>query len=319
MKKLVECQPKPEPMEILLKEIHEIPEKAELCYGQTKNLVLPFRVPYLGMGSSYYAALTLKYNGFAVHPDIASEYFNYLVPNKKSPLGVLISQSGRSSETLWCRELFDRYIAITNYDDSPLTDSSHIEKKILLMAGPEEGSSTKTYINTLVTLYNGCGMDARPAVNMLKSHLGFYEAWGRETADRIFQLHQQKALKGFYIIANGPNIPTAYHGSIILAESTKLPFQAMAVSQYDHGPKETADGSFVIAIQTNGPAHERTAKLVKKISDAGAHTAILEQTNLQEKFSPITATVALSYLMHFLSEKLGIEKTFVVGNKITEV
>lgn len=306
-------------MEILLKEIHEIPEKAELCYANTKNLVLPFRVPYLAMGSSYYAALTLKYNGFHVLPDIASEYFNYLGTNKKSPLGVLISQSGRSSETLWCRELFDRYIAITNYENSPLVSSSNIEKKILLMAGPEEGSTTKTYINTLITLYNGCGMDTRPALNMLKSHMGQYEAWGRDTADKLYKLLQKKALRGFYIIANGPNIPTAHHGSIILSESTKIPFQAMAVSQYDHGPKETAEGSFVIAIHTNGPANERTAKLIKKISDAGAETVILEQLNIQEKFSPITATVALSYFMHYLSEKLGIEKTFVVGNKITEV
>jgi glucosamine--fructose-6-phosphate aminotransferase (isomerizing) len=259
------------------------------------------------------------YNGFQVQPDIASEYFNYLVPNKKAPLGVLISQSGRSSETLWCRELFDRYIAITNYEDSPLTKSQNIEKHILLNAGPEEGSSTKTYINTLITLYNGCGMDVKPALNMLKSNMEVYEAWGKETADRLYYLLKNKGLKGFYIIANGPNIPTAYHGSIILSESTKLPFQAMAVSQYDHGPKETADGSFVIAIHTNGPAHERTANLIKKISNAGAETATLNQLDIQEKFSPITATVAISYLMHFLSEKLGIEKTFVVGNKVTEV
>jgi glutamine---fructose-6-phosphate transaminase (isomerizing) len=306
-------------MEILLKEIHEIAEKAEICYDNTKNLVLPFRVPYLGMGSSYYAALTLKYHGFQVQPDIASEYYNYLVPNKKLPLGVLISQSGRSSETLWCRELFDRYIAITNYADSPLATSKNIEKTILLNAGPEEGSSTKTYINTLIALYNGCGMDTRPAINMLKSNMHNYEAWGRDTADRLFNLLQQKNIRGFYIIANGPNIPTAYHSSIILSESTKLPFQAMAISQYDHGPKETADGSFVIAIHTNGPSNDRTNKLIQKISDAGAETVILDQLNLQEKFSPITSTVALSYFMHFLSEKLGIEKTFVVGNKVTEI
>jgi glucosamine--fructose-6-phosphate aminotransferase (isomerizing) len=306
-------------MDIHLKEINEIPEKAEICYHFTKNLVLPFRVPYVGMGSSYYAALTLKYQGFHVYPDIASEYYNYLSSNKKVPLGVLVSQSGRSSETLWCRELFEKYIAITNYDDSPLATSSNIENKILLHAGPEEGSSTKTYINTLITLYNGCGIDTRPALQMLKSNLQTYQNWGRETAERLYTLVQQKAVKGYYIISNGPNIPTSYHGSIILSESTKLPFQAMAVSQYDHGPKETAEGSFVIAILTNGPANDRTRKLIKKISEAGAHTAVLEQLDLQEKYSPITASVALSYFMHYLSEKLGIEKTYVVGNKITEV
>jgi glucosamine--fructose-6-phosphate aminotransferase (isomerizing) len=306
-------------MEILLKEIHEIPEKAEICYNNTKNLVLPFRVPYIGMGSSYYAALTLKYQGFQVQPDIASEYYHYLSHNKKVPLGVLISQSGRSSETLWCRELFERYIAITNYDESPLATSPNIEKKILLMAGDEEGSSTKTYINTLITLYNGCGMDTRHAVTALRENSAIYEAWGKTTADRLYELIQRKALTGFYIIANGMNIPTAYHGSIILSESTKIPFQAMAVSQYDHGPKETAEKSFVIPILTNGPANDRTKKLINKIIEAGAHTAPLEQLNMQEKFSPITATMALSYLMYFLSTKLGIQKTFVVGNKVTEV
>jgi glucosamine--fructose-6-phosphate aminotransferase (isomerizing) len=154
---------------------------------------------------------------------------------------------------------------------------------------------------------------------MLKAHLKTYEDWGKETADKLFKILQQKPLKGFYILASGPNIPTAYHGSIILSESTKLPFQAMALSQYDHGPKETAEGSFVISVLTNGPAHDRTKKLMEKIGSAGAETAMLEQINLQEKYSPVTTTVALSYFMHFLSEKLGIEKTFVVGNKITEV
>lgn len=306
-------------MEILLKEIHEIAEKADLCYEKTRNLVLPFRVPYLAMGSSYHAALTLKFQGFQIYPDIASEYFNYLVPNRKNPLGVLISQSGRSSETLWCRELFDKYIAITNYEDSPLASGNNLEKTILLHAGPEEGSSTKTYINTLITLYNGCGMDARPAINKLRSNMHNYEAWGRETAERIFNLINTRAVNGFYIVANGPNIGTAFHGSIVLSESTKIPFQAMPLSQYDHGPKETAPGSFVIVIHTNGPSNERTTKLLKTINNAGAETAVLEELNIPEKFSPITATVSISYLMHYLSEKLGIEKTFVVGNKITEV
>ncbi|MFN3404095.1 MAG: SIS domain-containing protein [Cytophagaceae bacterium] len=306
-------------MEILLKEIHEIAEKAEICYEKSRGLVLPFRVPYLGMGSSYHACLTLKYLGFPIFPDIASEYFNYLVPNKKNPSGVLVSQSGRSSETLWCRELFDRYIAITNYEDSPLAAGKNMEKLILLNAGPEEGSSTKTYINTLITLFTGAGIDVRPALNKLQNNMGNYEGWGKEVAERIYQRVKEKSLNGLYIIGNGPNLPTAYHSSIVLSESTKLPFQAMAVSQYDHGPKETAEGSFVIAIQTNGPSNDRTNKVLRTIESAGAETAILEELNIQEKFSPITATVSLSYLMHYLSEKLGIERTFVVGNKVTEV
>jgi len=109
------------------------------------------------MGSSYYTCLTLKYAGKNIKPEIASEYFNYISPGKVSPLGVLISQSGESSETLWCRELFKEYVAITNEPDSSLAKATNVMEVIPLLAGREKYSSTTTYINTLVVLYKGFG------------------------------------------------------------------------------------------------------------------------------------------------------------------
>ena len=61
------------------------------------------------MGSSLFAALAFKYMGFDIYPEMASEFYNYLQKGKKYPNGVLLSQSGRSTEVLWCAELFEIY------------------------------------------------------------------------------------------------------------------------------------------------------------------------------------------------------------------
>ena len=56
-------------MEGLLEEILEIPERAKECYERNKHAALPRRVPYLGMGSSYFAPLALYYAGARLDPE----------------------------------------------------------------------------------------------------------------------------------------------------------------------------------------------------------------------------------------------------------
>ena len=97
-------------------------------------------------------------------------------------MGVLISQSGESSETLWCRELFHKVIAITNEAESSLARSPNVKELILLNAGKEDYSSTKTYINTLVVLYNGFKVDIRNALENIDANLEIYREWGEKTA-----------------------------------------------------------------------------------------------------------------------------------------
>ena len=75
-----------------------------------------------------------------------------------------------------------------------------------LLAGKELSSSTKTYINTLITLYNGFGVDPTLAVDMLRGKMYEYERWGQETAGLIYELIIAKNYKGSYIIGNEPNI-----------------------------------------------------------------------------------------------------------------
>lgn len=303
----------------MIDEIREIPEKAQKVHKSTQKLILPTGVPYLGMGSSHYATLALFYQGVNVRPETSSTYYNYLSKKRRANLGVLISQSGRSSETLWCRGLFNEYIAITNDAKSKLASADNVKRLVELKAGLETHSSTKTYINTLIALFSGHKIDTKPAIDKIVSNMKAYEEWGKAAADKLYKIINSGKYKGIYIIGNGPNVATASQAALMLSESTKYPVIGMSVSQYDHGPKETANGSAVIVIRSNGPSYHRTNTLFKIVENAGATVIYLEEPDLPEYLSTVTMIMPLNFMAHYLAEKLKVEKTFEVGEKVTEV
>jgi len=303
----------------MLSEIKDIPKKAKEFLANTPDFKLPTGVPYLGMGSSYFAPLAFKYMGVNIFPELASEYFNYLHKGNKAINGVLLSQSGRSTEVLWAAELFEGFTAITNKMDSPLTQFSGAATIIDLFAGEEKYSSSKTYVNTLLALFKGFGLDASHAVNILSTNEDKYEQQGKEIANAIFSLIQQQKLNGLYITGSGPNIATALQAALIMSESTKLNFNGLAMPQYDHGPKETAKNSVVINIVAKGKSYERTLKLTDAIQNAGATVFNIEEPAVSENESVINNIVPFNYMAYYLSELLEIKDTFIVGGKVTEV
>ncbi len=303
----------------MIHEIKQIPEKAEKIYYSTRNIALPLYVPYLGMGSSFFATLALYYQGIPIQPFTASEYYQYLSGKKVKDIAVLISQSGRSSEVLWCRELFRKFYVITNELKSPLCVTTKLERVFPLLAGKEEYSSTKTYMNTLITLYNGLKIDPYGAVNILQDKMDIYEKWGMETAEQIYDMIVKDRYKGAYIIGNGPNIATASQAGLILSESTKYPFIGMSAPEYDHGHKETAKDSVVIVIKTEGSVTKRTNKLFEIVENAGAKVFYVEEKDVEERLSPITAIIPINFMAYYLARLLKISKPFAVGNKVTEV
>lgn len=68
--------------EQLLEEIGEIPQQANLCIQENSTIKLPKEVPYIGMGSSYYASLSLFYAGANINPLMSSEFHYYLATKK---------------------------------------------------------------------------------------------------------------------------------------------------------------------------------------------------------------------------------------------
>ena len=93
----------------------------------------------------------------------------------------------------------------------------------------------------------------------------------------------------------------------------------MSVSEYDHGPKETAKDSVVIVIKSDGVSYRRTNKLFEMVQNAGAHVFYYEDKDVPETLSPITSSVPLMFMTYYLSKLLKIPKPFIVGSKVTEV
>ncbi|HKI88701.1 MAG TPA: hypothetical protein VKA38_06720, partial [Draconibacterium sp.] len=224
-------------------EIYEIPYRAELCYSKNKGVILPENVPYIGMGSSYYATLVFKYLGVKIFPEIGSEYYHFLIQNSNPGNAVLISQSGSSSEILWCAEHLHSFVAVVNDTESQLAKKVNCSRVVSLFAGNEELIPTKTYINTLIILYLGFGFDPGAIIPVLKDKISGFKGNGMQLGEFIYKRIRRKKSKGIYVLGNGPNIATAHQAALVLSETTKMPFLSMSVAQYDHGHKETAPKS----------------------------------------------------------------------------
>lgn len=306
-------------MDKMLKELMEIPQRAEDFWDNSPDFKLPLEVPYLGMGSSYFAPLAFRYMGVAIQPEIASEYFYYLKKEVKLSKAVILSQSGRSTEALWCSSLFEKYISITNNRQSPLSTYTGATESIELLAGEEFFSSSKTFVNTLLALFKGFGFDASGTIELLKNNFQDYIKKGEEMADVVFEQLKQNYIHGIYILGSGPNVGVALNAALILSESAKKDFHGMAMAQYDHGPKETAKGSIVIQIIAKGNAYERAIKINETIERAGAVVLTVEEPNASENFSVLHNMIPFNFMAYYLSKKLGIVDVFEVGGKVTEV
>lgn len=300
-------------------EIYEIPYRAELCYQKNKGVIMPEDVPYIGMGASNIATKTFRYLGIDILPEKAAEYYNYLIKFKNPENGVLISQSGHSSETLWCADYVNSFIAVVNDENSPLGKHKNCSKRVLLYSGDEKNISAKTYINTLLVLYLGFGFDPQDAVVVLKDQLLHFEQIGVQIGELIRKRLRWGRKAPIYILGNGPNIATANISALALSKVIKTPVLSMSVSQYDHGFKETAKDSLVIAINHKGPEKKRTRKLLETVQAAGAKVFEVNNILVESVYSPITLPLPFYFAADYLSNKLKVKSLFEVGDKITRV
>jgi glucosamine--fructose-6-phosphate aminotransferase (isomerizing) len=306
-------------MNKILEEILEIPARGNDFWSNTPSYSLPLGVPYLGMGSSYFAPLAFKYMGVNISPELASEYFTYLSNQNKKPYAVILSQSGRSSEALWCTNLFEQYTALTNDPTSELAHAGNVKEVISILAGVEHYSSSKTYTNMLLTLFKGFDMDASIALQVLSNRMSAYQEKGEQMANEVFKLLQSGNIHGIYITGSGPNVATAMEAALILSESTKRNFHGLPMAQYDHGPKETARGSILIQILAQGQSYNRALKLSEKIRHAGAHVIHVEEPGVTENLSVVNNIVPFNFMAFYLAQKLNAGETFTIGGKVTEV
>ena len=300
------------------KELYDIPVQARLCYENNKGIILPEKVPYIGMGSSFFAAQVLRYLGIKIFPELAGEYYYYVSKIKQFENGVLISQSGRTTDVLNCAICFKDYTAIVNDTGSPLANQPNTKRVIPIFAGSEQFSSTKTFINTLIVLYLGHCFDVKNAINAIDRRFPEFDTMGKEIGSKLVRKIRKKKVKCINIVGNGPNVGTAFQAALMLSESTKFPFIGMSLTQYEHGYKETADDAVVIIINPmKSILYDRTQKLTIVLKNAGAKVFIISEGELDEASSPFTSILPFFFMANYLSLKLRVEEHFQVGSKVT--
>lgn len=297
-------------------EIYEIPYRARLCFEKNKGLILPEKVPYIGMGSSFFAAEVIKYLGFPIFPELASEYCIEYRQDADFENAVIISQSGESVETLACAKKFQAFTGIVNSEESKLCKLKNVRQICYLNAGPEFHSSSKTYLNTLVVLYLGLGLDPTFALESIHNRFNYFKELGENIAVFLLKKMRKKRFAGLYIIGNGPNIGTVHQAAQILTETTKLPFIGLPASQYNHGLKEAASNSIVIVLNPSGRLYDRTRGLIKTIEKAGASVYQINEDELMEELSPFSLILPFFFTAMYLVDKMRISDDFIVGDKI---
>jgi glucosamine--fructose-6-phosphate aminotransferase (isomerizing) len=289
----LEVSEKGEYEHFMLKEIHEQP-------GLIRNLTQyyfagegreslekvaaykPERVYLSACGTAAYAGLVVRdflegINRIPATVELASE-FRYKNPIlKKGDVGIFVSQSGETADTLAaqsiCKKAGVKTMSIVNVDGSTLYRDC--DDNLLIRAGVEIGvASTKAFTQQALT---GRLMSAAMAGD-LKDESKKVKLTGKfallaERIDRL--LLQSDAIKsvaesiynkkGFFYTGRGAYFPIALEGALKLKEIAYVHAEGYAAGELKHGPIALIDEEMVNIALVGPELFEKTVSNVHEI------------------------------------------------------
>jgi glucosamine--fructose-6-phosphate aminotransferase (isomerizing) len=250
-------------------------------------------VVFTGMGSSLAAARPavsrLVAAGLWATATEAGELLHYgLDTLVRGSLVVLVSQSGRSAETLAIGQRLrsttgTRVIAVVNDLASPLADLGDLV--VPMHAGPEVTVSTKTFMATFIAmnaladvLIGASGetinLALRANVASKLASLTSSPEMARVSAARFASVH------ALVVIGRGPAFAAADYGALILKEATAYPAEAMFAGSFRHGPIEIAGcATGVVVLAPSGPTQSLCVRLAGDTARLGSPTWLLTTTD----------------------------------------
>ncbi|MDP6516827.1 MAG: glutamine--fructose-6-phosphate transaminase (isomerizing) [Alphaproteobacteria bacterium] len=256
------------------------------------------RISIVACGTSFYAGLVARYwfEGIAKLPvdiDIASEYRYRAPPIAPDSLGIFISQSGETADTLaalrFARAQGQTALSVVNMAESSMARES--DAVLQTLAGPEIGvASTKaftTQLATLACLAIACGR-ARGAVTPDQEHklasaltevpsraaeVLHHDERLREIAETIHEV------RDVLYIGRGTSYPIAMEGALKLKEISYIHAEAYAAGELKHGPIALIDdGVPVIVIAPSDALFEKTASNMQEVMARGGQVVLMTDT-----------------------------------------
>ena len=238
-------------------------------------------------GTAYHSCMIAKYwfEQFAEIPtsiDIGSEYRYRKDRLNKNTVGIVVSQSGETMDTLECLKKFKQNniftIAILNVLNSSIARLS--DYILPTLAGPEIGvASTKAFTAQLTVL-------ALLSIYIEKQKKQKLESDEKTIFDSLFNLHDileelldnsqpfekiansLKDAKSIFYIGRGTMYPLALEGALKLKEITYKHCEGYAAGELKHGPLALIEDDIpVIAL---APYDENFSKILSNIQEIKA-------------------------------------------------
>ncbi len=318
------------------KELHEHPVVIgdtlhQMVNPATRSVALPKlpidfttvpRITISACGSAFYAGLVGRwwFESVARIPadgDVASEFRYRTPPLPKGGVGLLVSQSGETADTLaalrYMREQEQTVLSIINVPESSMARES--DAVLETVAGTEVGvASTKAFTAQLSVL--ACvalaAARARAAIDAAEETAltqALLEVPGRaaellEHHDEIKALAQRVALaRDVLYLGRGNCFPIAMEGALKLKEISYIHAEGYAAGEMKHGPIALIDPAVpVIAIAPSGPLFEKTASNVQEAAARGGQVIVFSDEVGAAKLRGIaTETIVLPAVDPFVA------------------
>ena len=292
----------------MAKEIHEQPTAIASALGHYLNaerdaVTLPggidlagaSRLTLVACGTAHYACHVAKYwiEGVARLPvdiEVASEFRYREPPLDPGTIGVFVSQSGETADTLAAlrhmRAQGCQTLAVVNVATSTIARESDLALPIL--AGPEIGvASTKAFTCQLVTL--AClavaAARARGAIDAaeearLAAALGtlpglLAQAVALEPAIAEIARDVAKA-RDVLFLGRGPMYPMALEGALKLKEISYIHAEGYAAGELKHGPIALVDEDVpVIALAPSDALFDKTVSNIQEVLARGGRVTLI--------------------------------------------
>ena len=271
------------------------------------------RVTISACGSAFYAGLTARFwleslARVPVDADVASEFRYRAPPMAPGGLGLLVSQSGETADTLaalrYMRAQGQNILSVLNVPESSMArDSDAVLESI---AGPEIGvASTKAFTAqlTVLAVFALAVAQARRALDeaevtrlsdaLLEIPGKAAEVLADETPIRRLAARVAEARDVLYL-GRGACFPIALEGALKLKEISYIHAEGYAAGEMKHGPIALIDKAVpVIAICPSGPLFEKTASNLQEAAARGGQIVLFSDAAGAAKLRSIAAETVI--------------------------
>ena len=309
------------------KELHEHPAVLgdtlrRMIDPRTRAVVLPDlsfdlasirQITMSACGSAFYAGLVGRWwletlARIPTDADVASEYRYRAPPVMSHGLGLMVSQSGETADTLAALRYMKQHgmhtLSVLNSPESSMARES--DAVLDTVAGPEIGvASTKAFTAQLAVLAcfalaMGRARGVLSAAQEAKATAALLEVPSRaaevlERDQHIRRIAERIAeARDVLFLGRGSCFPIALEGALKLKEISYIHAEGYAAGEMKHGPIALIDKTVpVIAIAPSGPLFEKTASNLQEANARGGKLIVFSDAEGAAKLEGIAAETVI--------------------------